>query len=63
MSMHWASWQDFWSMGGSGRYVWGAYGLFVLALIAEILLLRTRTRRAREAVRRTADRSNKELQQ
>jgi len=30
--MHWASWQDFWAMGGSGGYVWGAYGVVALAL-------------------------------
>jgi heme exporter protein D len=61
--MHWASWQDFWAMGGSGRYVWGAYGLVALALAAEVMLLRSRVRRARETVRRTADWSNKETQQ
>jgi len=54
MTMHWASWQDFWAMGGSGRYVWGAYGVVILALVAEITLLRARLRRAREVVRRTA---------
>ena len=53
--MHWASWQEFWSMGGSGAYVWGAYGLVALALAAEGLLLRARVRRAREAVRRTSE--------
>jgi heme exporter protein D len=53
--MHWASWQEFWSMGGSGAYVWGAYGLVALALAAESLLLRARVRRARETVRRTSE--------
>jgi heme exporter protein D len=58
--MHWASWQDFLAMGGSGRYVWGAYGLVALALAAESLLLRARLRRARETVRRTSEWPNKE---
>jgi heme exporter protein D len=52
--MHWASWQDFWAMGGAGWYVWGAYGLVAAGLAAEIVLVRARTRRARETVRRTA---------
>jgi heme exporter protein D len=52
--MHWASWQDFWAMGGAGGYVWGAYGLVALALAAEIVLVRARLRRARETVRRTS---------
>ena len=57
--MHWASWREFWSMGGSGAYVWGAYGLVALALAGEALLLRARVRRARETVRRTSEWPNK----
>lgn len=39
--MHWASWSDFWAMGGYGFYVWGSYGaLFLLILVEIILLLR-----------------------
>jgi heme exporter protein D len=52
--MHWASWQDFWAMGGSGPFVWGAYGMVAVALLAEIALVRARARRALERVRRTA---------
>ncbi len=55
MTMHWASWQDFWAMGGSGRFVWGAYGAAALAMVAEVMLLRARARRARSAVRHAAD--------
>ena len=61
--MHWASWQEFWSMGGAGRYVWSAYGLVALALAAEVLALRARARRARDAVRRSTDWTRKERQQ
>jgi|HubBroStandDraft_3_1064219.scaffolds.fasta_scaffold4252672_1 heme exporter protein D len=61
--MHWASWQDFWAMGGSGGYVWGAYGVVALALAAEVVSLRSRIRRACEAARRTADWSTKEREQ
>jgi len=60
--MHWASWQEFWAMGGSGRFVWSAYGMVVLALAAEMMLLRARLRRAREAARRTSDWSSKETE-
>jgi len=43
--------------------LWGAYGVVALALAAEVMLLRSRTRRACEAARRTADWSNKEREQ
>ena len=36
--MHWASWQDFWAMGGSGPFVWGAYGVAALALLVAVLI-------------------------
>lgn len=52
--MHWSSWQEFWSMGGSGQYVWSAYGIVTLALAVEVVRLRLRIRQAREVVRRTA---------
>jgi heme exporter protein D len=61
--MHWASWSDFWAMGGSGRFVWGAYGFVALGLAAEMTLLWRRLRRAREAARRVLDWSKKEMQQ
>ena len=60
--MHWASWQEFWAMGGAARYVWGAYGMVALALAAEMMLLRARLRRAREAARRASNWSNKEAE-
>jgi heme exporter protein D len=52
--VHWASWNDFWSMGGRGWFVWGAYGLTALALAGEMLLILARFNRARETVRRTS---------
>ncbi|MEP7156269.1 MAG: heme exporter protein CcmD [Betaproteobacteria bacterium] len=33
-------------MGGRGFYVWGSFGAFALGIVAEILLLRLRARRA-----------------
>jgi heme exporter protein D len=44
----WDSWQAFWSMGGRGGFVWGAYGVVALAVAIEALNLRAQMRRARE---------------
>jgi len=44
----WASWNDFWAMGGYGGYVWGAYGVTLVLLAAEVALLKGRRRRALE---------------
>ena len=38
--MHWASWSDFWAMGGYGLFVWSSYGVTALAVLIEIILLR-----------------------
>jgi heme exporter protein D len=40
------NWAEFFSMGGRGFYVWGSYGAFALAVALEIILLRSRARRA-----------------
>jgi heme exporter protein D len=39
---------EFWAMGGYGLYVWGSYGVTVLAMAAEVVLLRRRKRIAHE---------------
>ena len=41
---------SFWAMGGHGAFVWGSYGVTALLLIAEIALLRNRSRRARASI-------------
>ena len=38
--MHWASWSDFWNMGGYGLYVWGSYGVTAVGVLIEVILLR-----------------------
>jgi heme exporter protein D len=38
--MEWASWSDFWSMGGRGFFVWSAYAVTAIAVLAEIVWLR-----------------------
>jgi heme exporter protein D len=52
--MNWASWQAFWHMGGYGLYVWGAYGVTAVAMLAEVLWVRARLRRAAAAARALA---------
>lgn len=38
--MQWASWGEFWAMGGYGLYVWGSYGVALIAILIEIIFLR-----------------------
>lgn len=42
--MIWESWAAFWQMGGAGFYVWGSYGVTLLAVVVELLLLFRRRR-------------------
>lgn len=42
--MIWASWSDFFAMGGYGFYVWGSYALALVLLVGEVWLLRHRRR-------------------
>jgi len=37
--MQWASWSEFFSMGGFGFYIWGSYGITFFLLGAEVLML------------------------
>jgi heme exporter protein D len=43
--MSWASWSDFFAMGGYGFYVWGAYGVTFAFLFLEIFLLLSREKK------------------
>jgi heme exporter protein D len=45
--MNWASWSDFWAMGGRGFYVWGAYGVTLAAMLIEPWLVSRRLANAR----------------
>jgi len=42
---------EFLAMNGYGFYVWGSYGVTALVIIAEILTVRARRRRARDEAR------------
>ena len=39
--------REFFGMGGYALYVWGSYGVTALLLIAEVLMVRARSKRAR----------------
>lgn len=43
--MNWASWSDFFRMGGYALYVWGSYVVTLALLAAEIMLLVLRRRK------------------
>lgn len=51
--MTWASWSDFWNMGGYGFYVWGSYAVTLLCVAAEMVLVRGRHRAVLRRLQRT----------
>jgi heme exporter protein D len=48
----WATWSDFFAMGGYGLYVWGSYVVTFALLALEIAALRRKGRVAVENARR-----------
>jgi heme exporter protein D len=42
--MTWASWTDFFAMGGYSLYVWGSYAVTAGVILTEVALLRLRRR-------------------
>ncbi len=49
--MSWASWGDFFAMGGYALYVWGSYLVALAIMITEIALLALRRRSALAGLR------------
>ena len=49
--MQWNSATDFFAMGGYALYVWGSFGVTVLALVVEVWLIRRRRAAALQAIR------------
>ena len=49
--MSWNGWDDFVAMGGYGFYVWGSYLVTLGLLMAEVILVRVRKRRALQQAR------------
>ena len=58
--MVWGGWENFWAMGGYGPFVWGSYGVTVLALATEVWLVRIRRRRALAELARTRRRGGED---
>jgi heme exporter protein D len=52
--MIWESWSAFWSMGGRGAFVWGSYGALLIAVVAELVVLK----RARSAALKALQEDN-----
>lgn len=61
--MNWGSFSQFLHMGGYAFYVWGSYGLTLILLVLELLLLsgrrRTLLKRLGQIQRLNADRGYK----
>ena len=53
--MNWTSAAEFFAMGGYGLYVWGAYAVTALLMVAEPLLAANRHRRARRLLTEDCD--------
>ena len=49
--MSWASWSDFFAMGGYALYVWGSYAVTAGLIAVEVIMLVKRRRNALESVR------------
>ena len=49
--MSWGSFESFLAMGGYGLYVWGSYGVTLVVIAAELILLGRRRRGAVERIR------------
>lgn len=58
--MNWSSISEFFSMGGYGLYVWGSYGVTLICIIAEILLINSRRRTLEKQYGQTHDIDKKE---
>jgi heme exporter protein D len=50
--MEWASWSDFWSMGGRGFFVWSAFGVTAMSVLIELVWLRRSVAQSRQRLAR-----------
>ena len=53
--MIWESWSAFWDMGGRGFFVWGSYGALLIAVIAELVSLRSALKAAIQTMQDSHD--------
>lgn len=49
--MTWGNLDNFLAMGGYGLYVWGSYGVTLVLIVAELVVLARRKRNAVERIR------------
>jgi len=49
--VNWGSLDNFLAMGGYGLYVWGSYGVTLVVVVVELVLLARRKRNAVESIR------------
>lgn len=49
--MSWGNLDNFLAMGGYGLYVWGSYGVTLVLIVAELVVLARRKRNAVERIR------------
>ena len=53
--MIWASWSDFFAMGGYAIYVWGSYVVTAVLMAAEVILVFRRHRKTLVRLARTVN--------
>ncbi len=58
--MNWSNISEFFSMGGYGLYVWGSYGVTLICVVGEILLIKNRHRTLEKQYGLTHDINKKE---
>lgn len=57
------NWGDFFAMGGYGLYVWGSYGVTLLCMVTEVILLLRRKRTLLQRLGRIGRRSRGRINQ
>jgi heme exporter protein D len=50
--MEWASWSDFWDMGGRAFFVWSAFGVTAMCVLIEVVWLRRSVALSRQRLAR-----------
>lgn len=55
LTPYWDSLAAFWHMDGQGAFVWSAYGLMLLAMLAEAVWARRQLRRTRQTLAQSQD--------
>jgi len=53
--MNWASWSDFFAMGGYAFYVWGSYAVTAVLMMGEVIIVFRRHHTTLARLARTAN--------